>query len=129
MSTHVVLQLATISAVVCVVYMLLSLWYRGRPWYRNQDSQSWLDGWTITHVGHGIVLFGLAKSAFPRTTYEAIGFVIAVEALWESLENRNWVINLFRRAGDKTYFGDSIANSISDVIACTLGALLTGLFV
>ena len=129
MSPTEVFWVGTMFAVLSCIYTLIELRRRGRPWYRNQESQSWIDGWTITHVGHGIVLFGIAKSAFPHTGYESLGFVIAAEALWESLENRDWVINLFRSAGDKKYFGDSVVNSMSDVVACTIGALFTGLFI
>jgi len=116
------------AALACL-YTLVELRRRGRPWHRNCYSQAWLDGWSVTHVGHGIVMFGIAKAVFPGTFYEPLGFVIAAEAIWESFENRNWVIRMFRRAGDKNYFGDSVANSAGDILACIVGALFTGFFV
>lgn len=116
-------------AVLSCLYTLIELRRRGQPWHRNSYSQAWIDEWSITHVGHGIVLFGIMKAIFPSTSYETLGFVIAAEALWESFENRNWVISMFRRAGDKNYFGDSVANSAGDLLACTIGAIFTGFFV
>ncbi len=111
-------------AVLVVSVVAYSLRRRGRPWYRNSYSQRWIDGWTATHFGHGLVAFGLAKMLLHWPNAELLAVVIAAEALWESFENRNWVINFFRGAGDKGYFGDSIANSAGDLAACTLGALV-----
>ena len=116
-------------AVAAIGYMIANLRARGRPWHRNKYSQGWLDAWSITHVGHGIVLFGLAKSVFPGMTYGFLAIVVTAEALWESFENRNWVIRLFRSAGDKNYFGDSVANSLGDVLACVAGGLFTSFFI
>lgn len=106
-----------------------SLRHRGRPWYRNRYSQRSIDGWSVTHFGHGIVLFGLASMTFDWDTDQLVAVVLVVEALWESVENRSWLIRLCRSGGDKNYFGDSICNSAGDLAACTLGALFTSLFI
>lgn len=118
---------------LCVVALLIlvawSLRHRGRPWYRNAYSQRTIDGWSVTHFGHGIVLFGLVKMSFDWDTNQLVALVLIVETFWESLENRNWLIRLFRAGGDKNYFGDSVANSGFDLAACAAGALFTSLFI
>ena len=112
-----------------VALVTWSLERRGRPWWRNQYSQRSVDGWSVTHFGHGIVLFGLARMTFAWPTPDLLSLIISVEALWESVENRNWLIRRFRAGGDKNYFGDSICNSAGDLVACVLGALFTSLFI
>ncbi len=50
-------------------------------------------------------------------------FVAVVgESLWELLENSKYVIEKYREnTASLEYFGDSIANSVGDVIACIAG--------
>ena len=56
-------------------------------------------------------------------------FAGAIMAKVKPVENRNWMLKLWRAAGDVKYFGDSIGNSAFDLLACTLGALITSLFI
>jgi hypothetical protein len=118
-----------LSALIMVAAVTISLRARGRPWYRNQYSQRVVDAWAITHVGHGIVLYGLLRCLLDWQPYELLSLVVISESLWESLENRNWTIRLFRRGGDKHYWGDSVANSGADLLACLAGAVVTSFFV
>lgn len=122
-------MIAWLCVIVILASVIWSLRLRGRPWYRNSYSQGVMDGWAITHVGHGMVLYGIAKMVFTAPMNQLLAMVIAVEALWESLENRDWVIRWFRQGGDKDYFGDSIANSCCDIAACAVGALITSCFI
>jgi hypothetical protein len=118
------ISLATLTAVTW------SLRHRGRPWYRNAYSQRTIDGWTITHIGHGIVFYGIARTAFFNwPAIDVISLVVIVESLWESVENRNWVIRLFRQGGDQDYWGDSVANSLTDIAACFVGAVFVSLWI
>ena len=51
-------------------------------------------------------------------------FVIAVsiEALWEIIENSAFIINRYRTATIALgYNGDTIINSLSDIVVCSLG--------
>jgi hypothetical protein len=50
---------------------------------------------------------------------------MAIEAGWEVIENSPMVINRYRTAtASLGYSGDSIVNTIGDVISCGLGLLL-----
>jgi hypothetical protein len=50
---------------------------------------------------------------------------LAIEATWESYENTDTVINRYRAATIALgYYGDSVLNSMSDILACMVGFLL-----
>jgi hypothetical protein len=47
---------------------------------------------------------------------------IFVESAWEVLENTNYIIEKYREnTASLDYFGDSIFNSVGDVLACAAG--------
>ena len=112
------------------------LWLGRRPWckcggfspwsweiYSQHNSQHLIDPYFFSHVLHGFVFFAVLWPLRHRfsgaTRLVAAG---AVEAMWEILENSPMVIQRYREATiSLDYFGDSIANSIFDLIACLLG--------
>ena len=54
-------------------------------------------------------------------------FVIAIgiEAVWEVIENTSMVIERYRETTISLgYYGDSILNSVTDIVACLFGYLL-----
>jgi hypothetical protein len=68
-------------------------------------------------------LFIFAKKLPMRTR-----FIIAVlmEAIWEIFENSTYTINRYRtETAALDYYGDSILNSVVDIVTCSLGFLLT----
>jgi hypothetical protein len=123
--------------------------YVNDAWNSAHTSQHFLDPYTFTHVLHGVlffwiagVLFGLAsdspaesydlstkKSGFEsnsksRFKFATWPFAVAIiaEAAWEVLENSNFIIEKYREnTASLDYFGDSIFNSIGDVLACAIG--------
>ena len=51
--------------------------------------------------------------------------VVFVEAAWEVLENSSFVINRYRTETIALeYTGDSIINSLADILACAAGAFI-----
>ena len=50
---------------------------------------------------------------------------VAAEALWEVIENTDFVIRRYREATAALgYNGDTVVNSLGDVVACAAGFLL-----
>ncbi len=109
------------------------------PWswqiYSQHNSQHWVDPYSFTHFLHGLVFYA-ALSPLRQRSYSILGrpvvltpliclaLALAVEAGWEILENTPWVIDRYRAATiSLDYYGDSIANSLSDLFACLLGYL------
>jgi len=91
-----------------------------------ENSQQLLDPYNFTHVSHGVVFYALTRLALgpQRVMLRAI-VAIAAEAAWEVYENTDTVINRYRTATIALgYYGDSVINSVLDVVACGLGFVL-----
>jgi len=91
-----------------------------------ENSQHISDWYTFSHVIHGFGFYGLAWLAGRR--YPLGWRLVAATALesgWEILENTDLVINRYREATIALdYYGDSVLNSVSDIIAMILGFVL-----
>jgi hypothetical protein len=97
--------------------------YVNEAWNSSHTSQHFLDPYTFTHILHGVMFFWLAGVLFSKLS-AGWRFLIAVgaEAAWEVLENSAYIIEKYREnTASLDYFGDSIFNSIGDVLACALG--------
>ncbi|MGI9470671.1 MAG: DUF2585 family protein [Rubripirellula sp.] len=120
--------------------MVVALRAMGRNWWCNcgsympwswdvwssHNSQHLIDPYFFTHVLHGVLFYWALSLALPRLK-KSVRFRIAIviEAGWELLENSPMIIERYRTATiSLDYFGDSIANSVFDVIACALGFLI-----
>jgi hypothetical protein len=135
-------DLAVAIAVVCVTALLeislgRTLTYRNgpvRPWVgdvtSDQNSQQISDWYTFSHIIHGAVFYGATHLAMPAASIGLRAAVaVAIEATWESYENTDMVINRYRSATiARGYYGDSVLNSICDVLACVLGFALASRF-
>ena len=92
----------------------------------DQNSQQLADPYTFTHVTHGVVLFwlvGLVGRSLPAGTRAVLA--LALECVWEVLENTDLVIQRYRAATVSLgYYGDSVLNSIGDVSAAAIGCAL-----
>jgi hypothetical protein len=58
----------------------------------------------------------------PRGEADAIAVAVLLEAAWEVFENTPFVINRYRAATiSLDYYGDSVINSVSDMVSMMLG--------
>ena len=89
----------------------------------SENSQHITDWYTFSHVIHGIGLYALLWRVARRLPAGArFALAVLLEATWEVFENTPFVINRYR---DTTisldYYGDSVINSVSDVVSMMLG--------
>jgi len=117
------------------------LWMLGRtlwcgcgqpvPWSwqveSRHNSQHLIDPYTFTHLLHGVVFFAVLSPLAGRVSGPTRWLIATViEAAWEVLENTPLIIERYRAATiSLDYYGDSIANSVFDVIACLVGYAIT----
>jgi hypothetical protein len=132
-------DLAAAIAIVCVTALLelamgRTVAYRNgpiRPWVSevqsDQNSQQIADWYTFSHIIHGALFYGVTHLTMgPASLGLRAAAALAIEATWESYENTDTVINRYRAATIALgYYGDSVLNSMSDILACMVGFLLT----
>jgi hypothetical protein len=102
----------------------VTLWY-GSP-AGPETSQQLTDWYSFTHVEHGFLFYLLLWAVAPRLPVAA-RFLIAtgIEGGWEILENTPFIINRYRETAlAQGYFGDSVANSLTDTLCMMFGFFL-----
>jgi hypothetical protein len=129
---HIVVALLALPAAALVLRGMGRIWWCncGQPFLwsgeimSTHNSQHLLDPYTFTHILHGIALYGIAWLLLgSRSTpaWRAV-IVVAIEAAWEIFENTSFVIERYREATiSLDYYGDSILNSLADIVACAGG--------
>jgi hypothetical protein len=100
------------------------LWYGGRG--GSEMSQHLTDWYSYSHVVHGMVFYWLLTILARGRLSVAARLVIAtgLEVSWEIFENSSFIINRYRaQTISRGYFGDSIVNSVGDMLSMLVGFL------
>jgi hypothetical protein len=123
------------ASVLVILSAAAILWLMGRPpictcgWVElwgdvgPEQSQMLLDWYSFSHVIHGILFYAggallLKKMPVERRLLTAT----LIEAAWELVENSPVIINRYREATIALgYRGDSILNSVSDIVMMGVG--------
>ena len=126
--------LASIAVAVVTLYL------EGRGWWcpagdlrlwswdiwSQHNSQHVFDPYSFTHMLHGVLAFWVIGLVFKKLPFAwQLCIAVMFECLWEIGENSTFIIERYRAATiSLDYFGDSIINSLSDILFCTSGFLI-----
>ena len=90
----------------------------------SENSQQIADWYSFSHIIHGFIFYGLLHLLGRRRWSLGLRLLLAVlvESGWEVFENTSYVINYYRHETlSWGYSGDSILNSICDILFAILG--------
>jgi hypothetical protein len=126
-----------LAIALLMVVTILALRYQGRLWIcscgrvdlwsgninSSDNSQQLVDPYSFTHMLHGLLFYGALAWAVPRLPVSRrLVVAVAVEALWEVVENSAFIIQRYRETTLALgYEGDSIVNSVADIVFMAAG--------
>ncbi|QNN25412.1 DUF2585 family protein [Planctomycetales bacterium ZRK34] len=91
-------------------------------------SQQIADWYTFSHVIHGFLFYGALRLLTRRwgvSVWTLAAAAVFIEAGWEVLENTSFIIDRYRATTlAQGYYGDSVLNSVCDILACAAGVAL-----
>jgi hypothetical protein len=130
---------ATLATAALLAATTLTLRLEGRRWWCAQGDQSpwisnvWsshcsqhlLDPYSLTHISHGLIFYFLFRLLAPRLALPwRFALSLTLAAGWEVLENSALIVNRYREATmSYDYLGDSVTNSLGDILSCAIGFL------
>lgn len=132
---------ALLLAVLAVVLVTIAIEaWMGRLWFGPDGRFGWLetdiwsssqsqrvfDPYSFSHVLHGVGFYALLWLVARRSPISTrfVGAVM-LEAVWEVLENSPMIIDRYRAVTiAQGYIGDSILNSVSDIVMAALGFVI-----
>ena len=128
---------------VLLVFTVAYLRFQGRVWWcacgqpwplalhvnSMHNSQHLFDAYSLSHVLHGVLFFGLFWFTRRRIPFAwRLALATLIEAVWEMAENSPLIINRYREGTVSLgYTGDSIANSLGDIASFAAGFYLARL--
>jgi Protein of unknown function (DUF2585) len=91
----------------------------------SENSQHLIDWYTPSHLIHGFLFYWalwLISRFVPLSASMRFILAVVIEAAWEVTENTDFVINHYREMTiSLDYYGDSVINSVSDILVMMLG--------
>jgi hypothetical protein len=101
----------------------VKLWH-GDTW-SSENSQHLTDWYTFSHIIHGFALYYIARVFRRMSRFQAFVVALSLETTWEIVENSSFIIDRYRETTIALdYYGDSIVNSLSDILAMVAGLVL-----
>ena len=129
----ILMPLVMLTAAAAEFAMGRKVWgVGGRPglWsgdiWSSHNSQFLFDPYTFTHITHGILLYAFLTLTFKTLPVSnRLLLAVGLESAWEVLENTTMVIERYRAETiSLNYYGDSVMNSMGDILACMTGFVL-----
>jgi hypothetical protein len=101
----------------------IELWFGSRD--SPKTSQMLVDWYSLSHIVHGLLFYAVLWLVFRRWPIEwRFLAALLIEASWEVIENTPFVIDRYRETTAALgYSGDSVLNSVSDMLMMCLGFL------
>ena len=101
-------------------------WWESSVW-SSENSQRVADAYTFSHIIHGMLFYAFLWLVARKVPMK-YRFIMALimEAAWELLENSPIIIDRYRAVTiAQGYVGDSILNSVSDVVFAGFGFIIS----